>query len=201
MTGRASRVTAIHLAVLLLSCGDPDPIALDGIGDPCRSDYSFCLDSSSVQRCEEGIWVVAPCAAVCEELGMAYTAGGCSETCDCILRDPEGCVPGDSVCVSESELSVCDNSQSWSRFDCASVCAESGFASAGCMEETEDASASCWCTSEGAACTPEEASICVDEGTLANCVDGAWVFHACDDSCNGSGMCDPAESPHVCACP
>lgn len=196
------RIRRVCLLTLLLSsaCGDVEPVSLNDIGDPCRSDYSFCVDPSSVQRCEDGIWAVASCEAVCGELGMAYVSAGCDETCDCVLADPEGCAPGDTVCASATEVSVCDDAQLWSNFDCGSVCAGSGFASLGCVAEAEDAAASCWCTSEGTACDTEDATICVDEAALAVCVDGIWMFQSCADICSGAGMCVPSADMHVCAC-
>jgi hypothetical protein len=200
VTDHLPGIWSVSLLTLLLSCGDAGPVELDEIGDPCRSNYSFCVDPSSVQRCEHGIWTVAPCETVCGELGMAYVSEGCDETCDCVLLDPEGCTPGDSVCANGSEVSVCDGAQLWSNFECLSVCGDSGLASVGCMAETEGTPASCWCTSEGTACEPGDASICVDEAALAVCVDGAWVFQACGDICNGSGICVPSGDPHECAC-
>lgn len=205
MTDQPRRIWAFFIMTIVLSASSAcidgaEPVRLSEVGDPCRSNFSFCVGPSSVQRCEDGVWTIAQCETVCGELGMAYVSEGCDETCDCALMDPEGCTPGDSVCASGSEVSVCDDAQLWSSIDCMSVCDDSGLASVGCMAETEDIPASCWCTSEGTPCGRGDSSICVDEAILAICVNETWMFQACDDICNGSGMCGPLSDPHECIC-
>jgi hypothetical protein len=205
VTGPRRSLIAAVVSVMLFSssaCSETsEPVWLDDIGDPCRSDsYSVCVDSLHVERCEDDVWAVTSCDVVCAEMGMAYVAEGCDETCICTLKDPMGCTPGETVCASSDELSICDGAQLWSNFDCATVCADAGLASVDCVVGTDDVPASCWCTSEGTACDPADASICVDEAVLAVCVDEVWVFQSCNDICEEAGMCLPSSAPHECTC-
>jgi hypothetical protein len=182
-------------------CEDPRPPVLDQIGDPCRAAYRVCLDDDSVRRCEDGMWAVADCEQVCAELGPAYLADGCDGDCVCVLADADGCTPGETACLDDDTLGICSPSQGWEPSLCEQRCAASQLESLGCLDPTVASTdpAACWCTAEGTACAATAPS-CVDDSTLARCVDGVWVFEDCTLDCGGPAPCDPWRSPAACAC-
>jgi hypothetical protein len=192
--------------VALSGCGEEViPPALDDIGDPCRSAITHCIDDDSVMRCEADVWTEVSCEVSCAELGPAYVADGCEQGCTCTLVDPSGCVPDETICMDDDNLGVCDESQSWETFPCDVLCATLQLEPLGCMEQlvegpTEEYVADCWCTAEGAGCDLTSAPTCVDESTIAQCVDDIWVFEDCSTLCGGPALCEPWLTPAACDC-
>lgn len=203
----AASLFALALAPAL-GCEDEAPPALDQVGDPCRHPAQSCVDEGAVLRCEGGVRAIAACDTVCAELGPAYVAAGCERGCVCVLVEPEGCAPGETVCADPETLLLCSAMQSWEPQPCAQLCEATQLESLGCLDQSEDWDprwndgypAACWCTSEGTACEAQAQASCVDESTLAACVDGVWEFADCALSCAGPGRCDPWLGPAACAC-
>jgi hypothetical protein len=202
MSARSWLIVALLVAAVS-ACEDEavHPPRLDQIGDPCRTASRTCVDDDSVRRCEDGIWAVATCAQVCAELGPAYLADGCEQDCVCILAEPDGCIPNETTCMDDDTLGTCSPTQAWEPSSCADRCAASQLASLGCFDSgvESDDPAGCWCTALGTPCGAAPAS-CVDDSTLAMCIDGNWVFEDCALLCDGPAECDPWLRPAACSC-
>jgi hypothetical protein len=191
----------VALTIVAGACGGsagPAP-PLDEIGDPCRDAYDHCLDDVSVRSCQSGVWTERSCDSVCADQGPAYVASGCDDECACVLEDPDGCTPGESVCLSDELLGTCDDTQTLQQRPCTEICADAGLEPVACVEGQNFEPAGCWCTAAGTACS-DEPDRCVDESTLASCEAGVWAILDCPSACGGSGSCDPLGVPAVCDC-
>ena len=189
---------------LLASCIEEDGEGLDKLlelGDPCRTDYGFCIDETTAQRCVDQIWTSVGCADVCAELGPAYVADACVDDCVCVLADPSGCVPRETTCISESDLGVCNDVQVLETVECNDVCVDAGLESIGCVAPVDiGESASCWCTGEGTPCDPESPPVCADSRRLARCESATWTVEDCAETCGGPAQCIAWAVPSFCEC-
>lgn len=187
--------------ILTIACEEAsEPDRLGEVGDPCRSARQHCLSDATAQVCEDRVWVERDCESLCAELGPAYYASGCDFECVCSLVDPSGCTPGQSVCIDDETVGVCDELQVLEPRSCTERCAEVGLHEAGCREDDDGDGGRCWCTAEGTPCSATAAPTCVDQGTLAACEEGVWVFDDCAVLCDGPGVCDPLRELATCAC-
>lgn len=199
-------VTSIVLLLPLLACEAGEPPELYNPGDPCNFDFQVCLDDESALSCEDRSWTALPCAQLCARLGPSFVAEGCELGCVCVPADPQACVPGQTQCIDDATLGVCDDQQVLEAFACAQLCDEQGLIELGCVAEVElapgiVAPAECWCTNEATPCDADATPSCVDDATLAACVDGVWVFEDCAQQCGQSGaQCDPWQTPAACGC-
>ncbi len=199
---RAIVISSLAWATFGCAAQDADPpTPLLEAGDPCRNDlYNECADDQRLQRCVDQVWTIDHCDDVCGELGPAYLGDGCADyECECVLADPEGCVPGTTACVDEASLDTCSDSQEWQTASCADVCGAQALLPVGCMVG-EDGLASCWCSSEGTPCEAGTPASCADEDNLARCEDGIWVFEPCSSGCEAQGYCAAWSSPAQCVC-
>ena len=194
------RIPAVTWFLALAACTDVIPPRLDDIGDPCRTTTQVCVDDESVQICEDQSWALASCESICASLGPAWIADGCEDGCVCMPANPDACTPGETICVDDDTIGVCDEMQAWEESACAERCATEGLSSAGCRtgDDVWMKPDACWCSIEGTACTNETSS-CVGGEVLASCVDGVWVFEDCGEGCSG-GYCDPFGQVDVCVC-
>ncbi len=195
----------VLLALATLACEDVIPPKLYNTGDPCRTNRDFCIDDEITHVCEDNIWTEQSCDSVCAALGPSYLADGCEQRCNCVLADPDACVPGETECVDDQTLGLCSELQTLETTSCAQICAATGREPVGCMampsdNPYEDEPAACWCTGEGTPCAASEAPSCVDETQIARCINEVWVFEDCAAGCEGAGFCDPWRSPPDCAC-
>lgn len=195
-----ARTAAIFAVLLLFGCSEEPPRLID-LGDPCRSAGHVCVDDEMVEVCEDNVWALSSCEVVCSELGPAWIPDGCEVQCECVLADPDGCTPGETLCVDESTVRTCSDTQAWQDATCQDVCAAEALNSAGCRmgDEMWMKPDACWCTSEGTPCADEEPA-CIDEQTLAHCEGDVWVFEDCTQSCGGAGVCDLFADTDTCAC-
>jgi hypothetical protein len=201
MLKSAKRVALLMLTIgAAWSCSMPSSPEQFGVGDPCRVGIPTCVDDVSVLRCEARTWAITDCETVCAELGPSYLSDGCDDDCVCVLMDPTGCAPSESICIDEYTLARCNDQQIWEPTLCEELCTAAGLLSVGCLDQTADVEPTCWCTGEGAACA-DAAPSCVDDSNLAICVEGTWVFEDCTSSCgNSAATCDPWQQPVACDC-
>lgn len=99
------------LACALAACRSPEfPPYLDQEGDPCRSSQKFCADDETARVCVDGAWAIRSCDELCADVGPKMLSEGCVTTPieDCVCTpEPGACVPGSTLCESDTQLSYC----------------------------------------------------------------------------------------------
>ena len=196
----------LPVLALMCACEATVPTELFDPGDPCNARVQVCIDDESALSCEDRVWEPLSCDELCARIGPSFVPDGCELGCVCVPVDPDGCVPGETTCIDDATLGACDDVQVLEAFACADLCEQQELASVGCVPAVEFAPgliepAQCWCTNEGTACDADEPASCVDDTTLASCMDGVWVFEDCADSCGQTGaQCDPWQTPGACGC-
>lgn len=185
--------------LLLLGCTETPPPPEDYQRRPgagCGDLPSECVDEETLWACVDRRWALVNCADECASRGGLV---GCLTTeilasggrCWCGDDAPE-CTPGQSECVSEQIVRVCDpETLDFVESTCESVCAA--------MEPpriaTKCSSGECECTLEGTPCVPGSPARC-ELTSLAQCVDSVWTVDGClcSSGCNpwapGGAACD-----------
>lgn len=189
----ARRVLARRAGVfaVLLGCGSAEPPADLGDherspGDGCGDLASECVDEATLWACVDRRWELVDCAETCEDRGGLV---GC-------LTDPElptearcwcgddmaACVPGQSECVSDDVVRMCDpETLEFVESTCDAVCAAREppqRARGPCLGISE-----CDCTLAGTPCAPGSPPRC-NLLSVARCVDGVWDLESCPCSCD-----------------
>jgi len=194
---------ASFFAAVVASCSVEDRPLYDA-GDPCRTLEMYCRDELAAMQCLDEKWAEVECTDYCMGLASGVSSDGCRENACVCVPPPGGCTPGDAACENTSTLRWCAEDWAWASVDCGVVC--SGLVpqseSLGCMPLVEPASKdACFCTSEGTSCAEDSVPFCALEGTLAECIDGTWVYIDCDTGCTGEPRCNPGLAPEAgCEC-
>lgn len=181
-------------AAVVASCSMEDRPLRDA-GDPCRTLEMHCRDELTVMQCVDEEWAEVECTDYCGGLASGVTSDGCRDNACVCVPPPDGCTPGTAACESESTLRWCSESWAWASVECAVMC--NGLVpqseSLGCMSLVEESASkdACFCTSEGASCTEDSTRFCALEETLAECLDGVWVYIDCVAECAGEARCNP----------
>jgi hypothetical protein len=175
-------------------------------GAPCQWKDALCIDDVDMLHCHDGTWTQQSCADYCGSLGRDVSSIGCNTEesmarpevlCSC-APPAQGCQPGQTRCDTTDTLGWCADDWTWRTASCDVLCINRSLLSNGCGPF--EGHMACLCTNVGMPCEGKP-SVCVNDVSLASCVNGAWAELDCSEVCGSPAPCEPGQDGGAaCSC-